>query len=157
MSGEQTKNIGLGIGALLLQVIVFRHLDIWSIQPDLVLIFLVWLMGRKNRTVSLLMAGLLGIGQDFFLDLWGLNMFTKTLTVYLASRFVPQSQKIRLSIGQVSLTVLAVAVLHNLIFQGLNISLLHYSGEALFWRHLIGNSLYTALCASFIYLFRVQK
>src|SRR5699024_12635301 len=99
MSGEQTKNIGLGIGALLLQVIVFRHLDIWSIQPDLVLIFLVWLMGRKNRTVSLLMAGLLGIGQDFFLGLWGVDMFSKKLSVYFGRRFVLLSQKIRLSIG----------------------------------------------------------
>ena len=157
MSSGQIKNIALGLTFLLLQVVLFRHLDIYNIQPDVVLIFLVWYMSRKSRTSSLLMAGFLGFGQDFFLDLWGLNMFTKTLLVYLGTRFIHRAGKNRLLIGQVFLTVFLTAILHNLIFQGLSFFVQSYSAETFFWRHLIGNSLYTAAVASFIHLFRTTR
>lgn len=154
MSKEQLKYIAAGFIFLLLQIVLFRHLTIFRAQPDLVLIFLVWYMSRQNRTAALLMAALLGFLQDFFLDLWGLHMFTKTLLVYLGYRFIPKAHSATLSIGPVGLTIFLAALLHNLIFLGLNLFIQNYSAELLFWYHLIGSSLYSAIVASVIHLFR---
>ncbi|MCW9707759.1 rod shape-determining protein MreD [Fodinibius salsisoli] len=154
MSKKQLTHLGIGLVFLLLQVVLFRHLTVFHAQPDLVLIFLVWYMSRQNRTAALLMAALLGFFQDFLLDLWGLHMFTKTLLVYISHRFIPKTRAITLSIGPVGLTVLLAAFLQNLIFLGLNMFIQNYSAELLFWNHLIGSSLYSAVIASVIYLFR---
>ena len=157
MSNDRLKHIALGVAFLLLQVVLFRHLNIFGTQPDLVLIFLVWYMSKRSRTPALLMAAFLGLTQDFLLDVWGLNMFTKTLLVYLGHRFIPRAKKTRLLIGHIFLTILLAATLHNFIFQGLNIFIKNYSGETLFWRHLIGNSFYSAIVACFIHLFRTKR
>jgi rod shape-determining protein MreD len=154
MSPERIKNIGIGIGFLLLQILLFRHLKIFQMQPDLVLIFLIWYMARKDRTAALFMAAGLGFLQDALLDLWGLNMFAKTLLTFIGFNFVPKNSKKRLLVGQIFLTVLIASFLHNLIFLGLNTLIKSYGAEFYFWRQLLGNSLYTAIVASFIQLFR---
>lgn len=156
MNPERLKNIGLGISFLLLQILLFRHLKIYQIQPDLILIFLVWYMTKKDRTSALLMAAGFGFLQDALLDLWGLNMFTKTLLTFIGYNFIPRGSKKRLLVGQVFLTMLIASLLHNLIFLGLNVVIQNYSAEFYFWRHLLGNSLYTAVVASFIQLFRTN-
>lgn len=156
MNPERFKHIGLGIVFLLMQIVLFRHLKIFQVQPDLVLIFLVWYMARKDRTSALLMAAGLGFLQDAMLDLWGLNMFSKTLLIFMSYNFIPRGSKKRLLVGQVFLTVLIAGLLHNLIFLGLNGLIQNYSAEVFFWRHLLGNSVYTAVVASFIQLFRTK-
>lgn len=156
MNPERFKNIGTGLLFLLLQIVLFRHLDIYQIQPDLVLIFLVWYMARKDRTAALLMAAGLGFLQDALLDLWGLNMFSKTLLTFIGYNFIPRGSKKRLLVGQVFLTIIIASLLHNLIFLALNSLIENYSAEMFFWRHLFGSSLYTAVIASFIQLFRTR-
>lgn len=154
MNPERFKNIGAGFLFLLLQVVLFRHLDIYQIQPDLVLIFLVWYMARKDRTAALLMAAGLGFFQDALLDLWGLNMFSKTLLIFISYNFIPRGSEKRLLVGQVFLIIIIASLLHNLIFLALNSLIEIYSAEMFFWRQLFGSSLYTAIVASFIQLFR---
>lgn len=154
MTPERLKNIGLGIGFLLIQVMLFRHLKIYQIQPDLVLIFTIWFLTHNDRTSALLMAAGLGFMQDALLDLWGLNMFAKTLLTFICYNYIPKGLKKRLLVGQVFLIILIVGLIHNLIFLGLNILIENYSAEVLFWRQLLGSSLYTAVVASFIQLFR---
>ncbi len=156
MNPERFKHIGLGILFLLMQIVLFRHLKIFQIQPDLVLIFVIWYMARENRTSALLMAAGLGFLQDAMLDLWGLNMFSKTLLVFMSYNFIPRGSKKRLLVGQVFLTILIAGLLHNLIFLGLNGVVQNYSAEFFFWQHLIGNSIYTAVVGSFIQLFRTK-
>jgi rod shape-determining protein MreD len=153
MNVERIKDIGVGLGFLLLQILLFRHLKIFQMQPDLVLIFLVWYMARKDRTSALLMAAGFGFLQDAMLDLWGLNMFAKTLLIFISYNFIPRRSK-RLLTGQVFLTILVASLLHNLL--GLNTLIQNYSAEIFFWRNLLGNSLYTAIVASFIQLFRTK-
>lgn len=155
MNAERFKNIGIGLGFLLLQLVIFRHLKIFQVQPDLVLIFLIWYMARADRTSALLMAAGFGFLQDAMLDLWGLNMFSKTLLIFMSYHFIPRGKK-RLLIGQVFLAVLIACLLHNLIFLGLNVLIENYTAEIFFWRQLFGNGLYTAIVASFIQLFRTR-
>ena len=153
MNPERLKNFGLGFLFLLVQLVLFRHLKIYQVQPDLVLIFLIWYTARQDRTSAILMAAGLGFFQDALLDLWGLNMFSKTLLIFISYNFIPKKSK-QLLIGQVFLTILIAGLLHNIIFLGLNAIIQNYTAELFFWRHLFGNSLYTAVIAGVIYLFR---
>ena len=153
MNPDRLKDIGLGILFLLVQIMLFRHLKIYQVQPDLVLIFLLWYAARNERTSAILMAAGFGFLQDALLDLWGLNMFAKTLLIFISYNFIPKKSK-QLLIGQVFLTILIASLLHNIIFLGLNAAIENYTAEIFFWRHLFGNSLYTAVIAGVIYLFR---
>lgn len=154
MTGERIKDFGLGFGFVVLQVVLFRHLKVYDMQADLVLIFLLWFMMRRDRTSAIVMAAVLGFTQDALLDLWGLNMFSKTLMTFVGFNFLPKNSDVRLILGQVFLTVFIASIIHNLIFLGLSSVVQNYSAELLFWRQLIGNSIYTGLVASFIQLFR---
>lgn len=156
MNPDRLKHIGLGLLFLLVQIVLFRHLKIFQVQPDLVLIFLVWYMARKDRTSAILMAAGLGFMQDALLDLWGLNMFSKTLLTFIGYNFIPKNSQKQLLLGQVFLTVLIACLAHNLIFLGLNTVIKNYTAEIFFWRHLLGNSLYTSVIAGVIYLFRTR-
>jgi rod shape-determining protein MreD len=154
MNPDRLKYIGIGIGFLLIQLMLFRHLKIYQMEPDLVLIFLVWYMARKDRTSALLMAAGFGFLQDALLDLWGLNMFSKTLLTFMGYNFIPGGSDRQLLVGQIFLTIFIASLIHNLIFLGLNALIQNYSAEIFFWQYLLGNSLYTAIVASFIHLFR---
>ncbi|WP_138430555.1 rod shape-determining protein MreD [Fodinibius saliphilus] len=156
MNPDRLKKIGLGILFLVIQVALFRHLKIYMVQPDLVLIFLLWYASRQDRTSAIIMAASLGFLQDALLDLWGLNMFAKTLLIFISYNFIPKNTQKQLLIGQAFLTILIGALVHNIIFLGLNWVIVNYTAEIFFWRHLIGNSSYTALIAAIIYLFRIR-
>lgn len=154
MRSERLKDFLIGLGFVAVQLVMFRHLKIFQTQPDLVLIYILWIMARRDRTNTILIAASLGFVQDALLDLWGLNMFAKTVIAFGAYNYIPKSSDIRLLLGQIFLLVLIVSLVHNLIFLALNGLVAGYSGELLFWRKWIGNSLYTATIASVIYLFR---
>ncbi len=154
MTGDRLKDFGIGFGFVVLQVVLFRHLEVYSMQADLVLIFLIWYMMHRDRSSAIVMAAALGFIQDAILDLWGLNMFSKIFIVFAGYNFLPDHAEIRRILGQVFITVLVTSIVHNLIFLGLSSVVENYSAEFLFWRQLIGNSIYTALVATFIQLFR---
>lgn len=154
MSRDWLRDFGLGLGFVILQIILFRHLKVYEMQADLVLVFLVWYMMRRDRTSAIIMAATLGFIQDATLDLWGLNMFSKTFIAFVGYSFLPKNSDTRLVLGQVFAIIGIVALVHNLIFLGLSSVVQNYSAEFLFWRQLLGNSIYTALVGSFIQLFR---
>jgi rod shape-determining protein MreD len=95
MTVQTAKRIGLAVGAVLLQVFFFQHLSIFSVQPDIVLIFLLWYMTKSTRTAAILMAAFVGFSQDALLDLWGLNMFAKTLLVFIIQPWISDNMSNR--------------------------------------------------------------
>lgn len=156
MNLKQLKDFAIGLGFVALQIVLFRHLKVFEMEADIVLIYILWYMTQRDRQSAIIMAALLGFCQDSMLDLWGLNMFSKTLIAFAAYNIIPKSKEIRLLLGQIFLTILLLALAHNLIYLGLNIVMEQYSAELMFWRQLIGNSIYTATVGSFIYLFRTS-
>ncbi len=156
MNSERLKDIAIGLGFVALQIVFLRHLKIYAMEPDVILVFLIWYMSKKDRTSAIIMAAVLGFTQDAMLDLWGLNMFCKTLTVFATYNFIPKSHEVRLLLGQVFVTVVVIALFHNLIFVGISSIIEHFSAEFIFWRQWIGNSIYTAIVGSFIHLFRTS-
>lgn len=154
MNIERLKDFGIGLGFVALQIVMFRHLKLWEMEPDLVLIYILWLITFRDRTACLLIAAGLGLFQDALLDVWGLNMFSKTLLTFLVYNFIPKSSDVRLLVGQIFLTVLIASMVHNIIFLGLSLVVENYSAELLFWRKWIGSAVYTAIIGSIIHLFR---
>lgn len=156
MNSDRLKDFGIGLGFVALQIVMFRHLKVFEMQPDLVLIYVLWIIANRDRTSAILVAAGLGLVQDAMLDMWGLNMFAKTLMTFIGYNFVPKSSDTKLLLGQIFLIVLIASLVHNLIFLLLNLVVKSYSAELLFWRQWIGNSIYTAVLASFIRLFRTN-
>jgi len=156
MNLKRLKDFAIGLGFVALQVVLFRHLKIFEMQADVVLIYVLWYMTQRDRSMAIIMAAALGLSQDALLDLWGLNMFSKTLIAFAAYNIIPKSKEIRLLLGQVFLTILLLSLVHNLVYLGLNTLIEQYTAELMFWRQLFGNSIYTAIVGSFIYLFRTS-
>jgi|SRR5699024_4787732 len=150
------KQIGLGFAVVIIQVLFFQHLSIFSMQADFVLLFLIWFISRKSRTSSILMAAFLGFMQDALLGSWGLNMFTKTLLTFVAHKWLSERIKKQNQLPQMLFIVLAVALIHNLIFLIVSSFVQTYATESLFWRVLIGNSIYTTCISGIIQLFRTR-
>jgi rod shape-determining protein MreD len=154
MNLDKIKEFLFGFLILLAQIILFRHLTFIGSQPDLVLLFTIWLMTREDRTSVILIAAGLAFLQDAFLDLWGLNMFAKTAIAFFAYRFVPKVEEHRLLIWQAFTLIFVIALFHNLIFVGFSFFIEVYTGEYSFWSLLFGNTLYTTVVGTLIYLFR---
>lgn len=156
MNTDKLREYAIGLGVIFIQLALFRHLKIYNMQPDLILIYLLWVATKKDRTSVIILAAVLGFFQDALLDLWGLNMFSKTFLIFAVYNFIPKTSNVRLLAGQAFFFVFIAALIHNLIFLGLNMAVENYSAEFLFWSQWLGNSLYTAVVAFFIYLFRTK-
>ena len=154
MKSEGVKDILWGLGVVLLQIVIFRHLKIFKIQADIVFVYILWIMFQKDRTTAILMAAFLGFLQDAMMNLWGLNMFTNTFIAFAGYRFIPKHSESQLMVGQVFLLVLVFSLFHNIIFLSLASFVKNYAVELYFWYILLGSSFYTAIVASIIYLFK---
>jgi rod shape-determining protein MreD len=153
MRGELVRDILWGFLFLLLQLAVFRHLSIFSMQIDAVLIYCLFQINRRDRTTAILTCAFFGLMQDAFLDLWGLNLFAKTLTAYILTFFVRATEEVRMPTIQVFLAVFLASILHNLVFLSVAYFSESYAVQVLFWQHLFGSSFYTAVVATLLHLF----
>ncbi len=154
MSAQSVKKIGFAIAVVILQVVFFRHLKIFSMQPDIILVFLLWFMTKSSRTASILLAASMGFAQDALLDLWGLNMFSKTVLAFAAHSWIANNMDLRQQLPRIISVVFIAALGHNLVFVALNLAVENYTAELLFWRQWIGNAAYTTIVAGIIQLFR---
>lgn len=154
MNAQSVKRIGAAIAVVILQVVFFRHLKIFGMQPDIILIFLLWYITKSSRTAAILMAASVGFAQDALLDLWGLNMFAKILTVFLGHSWISNNMDMRQQLPRIIAVVFIAALGHNLIFVTLSSVVENYTAELLFWRQWIGNAVYTTIVAGIIQLFR---
>lgn len=154
MKSEKIKDWLIGLLCVLLQMIIFRHLRIFGTEADIILIYIIWLMSTKDRTTAVLFAAVLGFAQDALLDLWGLNMFSKTLLAFAGYQFIPKTTESKLLNSQVFLIVMLAAMFHNIIFLGLSSFAKLYVTQYYVWIYLVGNSFYTAVVASVVYLFK---
>lgn len=149
------RDLLIGILMLALYLVLFRHLQIMGAESDLVLIFLLWLCGRRTRTEVILFAAFFGFLQDAMTDLWGLHTFSKSLLIFVVYGYLNKVLENRLHFWQVFLLLVAMTFFHNLILIGLSYFTLMYAGTWLIFPMLIVGSLYTAVIGTFLYLMRI--
>lgn len=149
---ENIRLVLTGLGFVVIQTVLMRHLKIFGAESDLILIFLLWLCTKRPKTDVLLFAAFLGFFQDAFTDFWGLHMFSKTLLVFILYGYLNRISKNRFIFWQVFLIIFFGAFIHNLIFYGASLfSELYTTGYTL-WSLLVISSLYTAVVGSFLHL-----
>lgn len=156
MKSDFVKDLLIGLACVVLQIVIFQHLKIYSIQADIVLIYIIWLMTQRDRTSVIIIAAILGFTHDALMDLWGLNLFANTLVAFLGYNYMPKQVESRLLTTQVFLLILIVTLFHNIIFLGLASFVNSYAASLYFWYYLIGGSLYTAFVGSIVYLFKIK-
>lgn len=150
---NNTRLVLIGLGFVLLQVMLLRHLQIFGAEPDLILVFLLWLCKGKSRTTVLLFAAIMGFTQDALLDLWGIHLFSKTFMVFILHPTLNRISKNKFIFWQVLIIVFASAFIHNIVFFGVTLfSELHSSGGIQLAVRLFISSLYTAFLGAFLQL-----
>ncbi len=154
MKSDRLKLGLIGLAAVLLQLLIFRHLSYGAIEPDVTLIVLIWIIATKSRTTSLFFAAYVGLLNDFLADLWGLHLISKIITTLLVYSFVPRIEETRLFFTQVFLLLFVIALIHHLIFLLAAFFAQIYQVESVFFQVLIGSSLLTAAIGSIIYLLK---
>ena len=140
--------------AVVLQWLVFSRLDIQSVYPDVVLIALINLTWNHGRLAGTASGFFLGFLHDMLLGTWGIQMFVKTLTGYIAGTFLTERNRYLLSLGQMFLAVLLIALVHD------GIKVIFYMLDSgtrsayLIWGQWIGSAFYTAIVSALFSLFR---
>ena len=146
-----------GLAAVLIQVVLLRHLQIFGATPDLVLIFLLFLCTRHSRTTVLLYAAFLGVLQDALIDLWGIHMFSKTLMVLILHSSLNRISKNKFIFWQVVIIVFAAAILHNLAFYGVTIFAELYTSGTSILINLLISAIYSALLGGFLHMVKEER
>jgi rod shape-determining protein MreD len=153
---ENIRLFFIGLGIVAIQIVLLRHLEILGAESDLVLLFLLWLAAKKSKTKVLMYAAFLGFLQDALTDLWGLNMFSKTVLIFILYGYLNRISQNRFLYWQIFLIILMAAFLHNLIFYGVSLFTELYSGGHMIWSLLIVSSIFTAIVGSFLHMVRVD-
>ena len=137
---------------VLAQISMFRHLSIWGLQADVLLLFSLWIAMMRPRTYALLLTAAAALGLDIITDTWGVHLFAKVLLVMLVHGFVQRQAENKLSGSQWFIVLLSVLLLYNLVFLGVSIFAGIYDGRLSFIIYWIGNSLYTAVVGILFFL-----
>jgi len=143
-----------GIGAVAIQVILLRHLTVFNAQSDLVLLFTLWICTKRSKTEVILLSAFVAFFQDALTDLWGLNLFTKVLTVFILHNFLNRTSENQFLVWQIFLIVLGASFLHNIIFYIVSSLTGVYASEYVIVSLLFVSSLFTAVLGSFLHLVR---
>ena len=154
MRSENIRTLFAGLGIVFIQITLLRNLHIFDAEADLVLIFIIWLCTKKSKTESLLLAAFFGFTQDAMTDLWGLNMFTKILTVFILHGYLNRISENRFIFWQIFLIVMGIAFFHNLIFFGVTLFTEVYASEYIAISLLLVSTVFTATLGSFLHIVR---
>lgn len=153
MSTELLKDIGIGFVFLLSELLLFQHLPLAGLTPDPLLIYLFWLAGKYDRPALLLITGFLAFFQDAFFDLWGLNMFSKIVLIFVSYTFIRKRTEQQLLMWQVFLLILLGAIAHNVVFWSFGSFFDTYATQYAPLFMITGNALYTAFLGTLIRIF----
>lgn len=149
------RDILIGFLFLVIQLIIFRHLSLLGATADLILLFILWLSSNQpSRVYALLFAAALGFIQDAFLDIWGMNMFAKVLVSLVSFNYLQRMMENKAFISQIALSIFICSFIHNLVFLGIGALATDYNIGINFWQLSVGNSIYTAISGTLIYLFK---
>jgi rod shape-determining protein MreD len=142
----------LGFGAVIIQVVLLRHLTIFNAESDLVLIFALWICTQRSKTEALIFTAVTAFFQDALTDLWGLNLFSKVLTVFILHNFLNRTSERSFLVWQTFLIVAGASFLHNFFFYIVSFLSGLFASEFVVISLLLVSTIFTALLGSFLHL-----
>jgi len=144
----------MALGVVIIQLVLLRHLTIFDAESDLVLIYALWLCTKKSKTEAIVITAFAALLQDAFTDLWGLNLFSKVLTIFILHNFLNRTSENSFLIWQIFLIVLGASFLHNIFFYLVSSLSGIYASEYVIISLLLISTLFTAVLGSFLHLVR---
>lgn len=144
----------LGFGTVIIQVVLLRHLTIFNAESDLVFIFALWICTKQPKTEALLITAFAAFFQDALTDLWGLNLFSKVITVFILHNFLNRTSEKSFLVWQVFLIVAGASFLHNLFFYIVSSLSGVFASEYVVVSLFLVSTLFTAILGSFLHLVR---
>ena len=144
-----TRNILISLALIVLQTTIVRMLSLEGIQPDILIIWIVYVALTEGQMHATVWGFCVGLFMDLLSgNFLGLSAMTKTLSGFLGGYFYNEN-KTRLTLGtyRFLLVILFVSFLHNILY-----FLIYTQGSDMhFWsvvvRFGITTTLYTAtLC-----------
>lgn len=142
----------LSLVFVLAQISMFRHLSIWGLQADIVVLFSLWIAMMRPRTYALLLTAAASLSLDILTDTWGVHLFSKVLLVLLVHGFLQRQAENKLSGSQWFIVLFGILLLYNLVFLGISIFAGIYDARLAFIIYWIGNSFYTAVIGILFFL-----
>lgn len=144
---------GLGIVLVIVELLLLKHLPVFGVHADILLLMLLSKSRYINRTEAILLAAGLGFFQDALFDFWGLNMAAKLLTIFLLHPFLYRKKDSEPLPLQVFVTILAASILHGLMFSFLSSFSDAFSAERFFIEILLVKSLYNSVLGVILFSF----
>ncbi len=144
----------LGIGVVLIQAVLLRHLTIFNAESDLVLLFALWICTKVPKTEAILLTAFAAFFQDALTDLWGLNLFSKVLTVFILHNFLSRTSENSFLFWQIFLIAAGASFLHNLFFYIVSSLSGVFASEFVVISLLLVSTLFTAILGGFLHLVR---
>lgn len=154
MSKETVKDLLVGAGFVLVEVLIFQHLSFYGITADPLLIYLLWIALKYERLQLIFITAVLAFMQDALFDYWGLNLFAKTLLIFVIYNFISRWRESRLLLWQIFIVIFLASIFHNIIFIGLASIIDAFAIGLMPIIFVLGSSLYTALLGSMLFIFK---
>jgi len=149
---ETLRFLMLGLGAVIIQIVLLRHLTVFNAESDLVLIFALWLCTQRPKTEALIITAIAAFFQDALTDLWGLNLFSKVLTVFILHSFLNRTSERSFLAWQIFLIVAGASFLHNFFLYTVSFLSGLFASEYVVVSLLLASTFFTALLGSFLHL-----
>lgn len=150
-------DIAVLVGFIIAQITMFRHLEFWGLQTNVVLIYLVWLATVRDRTSTLMIAIIGAVLMDILLDTWGVYLFSKPLIILIFYNLIYQQRDNSLQIGQIFTMFIIISLAYNLIFLLISSFAGIYVAGYQFLKLWLGNSVYITITAILFYLFKPEQ
>lgn len=137
------RDIAVGITIVVLQIMIFRHLRVFGMEPDVTILLLFYWMTAYPRTRVLILGFTVGFLQDLLLDWWGLAMIAKTVTVMVLYGVVPKRDDGLPNLSSSMLYLALCVALHQIVMLAVAGVSDTYIARGNIGLYLIGNSLFT--------------
>jgi len=133
-------------------------ISIYGVTPDLLILLVIWVTLFEGKLYGLIFAFSVGILFDFLsMNVVGVNALTKTMVAYLAGFFYQEKEFWNIiRSNKFFLICFLATLLHNIIYYFIMVELTD-SIFAIYFKFVIGSTIYTMLFTLLAFFFRIRK
>jgi len=133
-------------------------ISIYGVTPDLLILLVIWVTLFEGKLYGLIFAFSVGILFDFLsMNVVGVNALTKTIVAYLASFFYQEKEFWNIiRSNKFFLICFLATLLHNIVYYFIMVELTD-SIFAIYFKFVIGSTIYTMLFTLLAFFFRIRK
>ena len=133
-------------------------ISIYGVTPDLLILLVIWVTLFEGKLYGLIFAFSVGILFDFLsMNVVGVNALTKTIVAYLAGFFYQEKEFWNIiRSNKFFLICFLATLLHNIVYYFIMVELTD-SIFAIYFKFVIGSTIYTMLFTLLAFFFRIRK